>query len=192
MKPRDQGDERKLRLADFCRRVNAAKQHVPDSILRCQHHQWQCIAIHPTADETDLLARIGRRAEDCLEADFYWCVDEDVYFLQVQSAKSSANRIPGLYAKWNLRNQPAMLYLLAVVPEAPITRTIVEQAMEDFMASGVTSSGFPGIDLPSGKYTRISQHPSSSMIPKPVESRTRDTIEVWKVVQSAKAESRAD
>ena len=150
-----QKDERKLRLADFDRRLNSAQESAPDSIFTYPQHEWTSISVHPTADEEDVLHRLGMKPEECLKADYYWKANGDVYFLEVKSIGLVSNRIPGLYARWNLRSEPSMLYLLAAVPDAQITRTTVEQTMEHFSACDLKGPRFSKETVASGSYTPI-------------------------------------
>ena len=69
---RPQINERTRRLADFSRRIHAAKAHSPESIMEISQRDWTFIAIHPMADEKTLLSRLNMKATDCVKADFYW------------------------------------------------------------------------------------------------------------------------
>ncbi len=128
-------DERTQRLADFDLRASAEL----DSTFS-EASVGTYISIHPTADEVELLSRLGISAEACMKVDCYWKHGDDVYFLQVES-RYYANRPPGLWARLSA-GQPPYVNLVGVVGDRVITHDTLHRVMRAFKEAGVRDMVF--------------------------------------------------
>jgi hypothetical protein len=67
--------------------------------------------VHPTADETELLAEIGIKPENCRSADAYWRYRDSVYFVTVNGCRPPGepsalyHRPPGIYYCYDKDNR---------------------------------------------------------------------------------------
>lgn len=111
------------RLAAFDSRARFS----PDQVLTHVDNGWRYIAVHPFADDHELLRRLNWPPERCVSVDAYWECAGDVYFLQVEAAGQSI-RGPGLYYRWCGTDAWAA-NLVAVVDRSPVLRTTFESAM---------------------------------------------------------------
>jgi hypothetical protein len=91
---------------------------------------WRYIAIHPFADDHQLLERLNWAADRCRSVDAYWECAGDVYFLQLEGAGPSI-RGPGLYYRRGDGDAYAA-NLVAVVAPGPIVRRAFEAVMSRF------------------------------------------------------------
>jgi hypothetical protein len=115
---------RSQRLQDFKTRAGAMPLGAGGEI----------VTIHPLADEPELVSRLGITPEECTSVDGYWCIGEDVVFLQLGTAKGNL-REPGLYAR--LASYPPRHVNLVVVVDTPyITRAVLEKAARDLLHVG--------------------------------------------------------
>ncbi len=71
---------RRKRVRDFVMR-RAADSGNPPPLAG-----YECVMVHPLADDTEILAKIGWSPERCLAVDVYWRIGDDVVLLQVCSA----------------------------------------------------------------------------------------------------------
>lgn len=129
--------QRKARLKDFAER----KRSDPSSVYHVDMFGWDYINIHPMANETEVLHRIGVTPNDCNAVDCYWQVDEDVVLLKVFSNKYLKDKPPGLYAGWWMRNIP-ILNLFAYMDEPAISKEIIENVMQKFYSLELSSERF--------------------------------------------------
>ena len=123
---------RSLRLKDFARRC----EQDPKSV-----HEWEStrfIAIHPCADETDLLRRINAVPEECRQVDIYWEIQEEVVFVQVQTVAASG-RAEGIYARI-IEEEVPLLNIVSVLPGSVVTTADVRKAMRAIAASGIVET----------------------------------------------------
>jgi len=111
---------RKLLLRDFAER----KESAPEHLLRVQGYEWEYIAVQPMANETQILRQLGMSPSDCIAVDCYWCVDDDVVFLQLRSQVYLKERPVGLYAQWWPSEVPR-LQLSAYLDEPYISQDVV-------------------------------------------------------------------
>jgi hypothetical protein len=58
--------------------------------------------VHPTADETELLAELGMRPEECWGADAYWRYRDSVYVVQLVG-RGQHSRETGIYYRFDTR-----------------------------------------------------------------------------------------
>ncbi len=118
-------DQRDLRLADF----DARARFDPEGLFE-DASVGSYIAVHPMADEEEVLKRLGVTRDTCTSVDCYWKYDDDVYFLQVDSSTSNP-RETGLWARTSER-EPHHVNLVAVVEEHDVTRETVHRVMHLF------------------------------------------------------------
>jgi hypothetical protein len=111
------------RLSDF----EARGEHNPAGLLQHPQHSWRYIAVHPFADDHELLRRIDWPAHKRTSVDAYWEYEGDIYFLQVES-EDIGLRPRGLYYRWNGGNG-YVANLVAVIDPAPIVRSCFEAIM---------------------------------------------------------------
>ena len=83
---------RRQRLRDFEHRRNADDGNPPAL------NGYECVLVHPLADESERLARLNYAAEKCTSVDAYWRLGYDVVFLQVSTPWPGGPE-PGLYAQ---------------------------------------------------------------------------------------------
>jgi hypothetical protein len=121
---------RSHRWADFLRRVEFA----PDSARVHRSAGWQYIPIHPFADDTDDLSRLGIAPGDCWSADAWWGIEGDAALVQSCIARM-AGRLPGLYACRSV-SEEGSVDLLAVLEDPYITREAFEVVLSRFAALG--------------------------------------------------------
>lgn len=115
------------RLRDFSRR----KQADPD--VR-QFRDTEYVAVHPFADDLDLLARLAWPAEKCASVDAYWHALGDILFLQVCSSSLDQVRGVGTYARWDPSATGVVLYV--IVEDSTVTRGTFSKVMEYLLDSG--------------------------------------------------------
>lgn len=96
--------------------------------------QTQYIAIHPFADDVDLLAELSWSADRCLAVDAYWLVLGDVIFIQVASTEEEPQRSIGRYGRWDSNNQQVVLRL--IVGCNTITRSVFEDELKALLVHG--------------------------------------------------------
>lgn len=115
------------RLAAFQARAAFA----PKQVLAHRTSGWRYIAIHPFADDHDLLARLGWPAEQCLSVDAYWEHAGDVYLLQMHA---DGNDPPGDYYRW-VDHGGYVVNLVTKLPPEPVIREAFEGAMSRLVAA---------------------------------------------------------
>jgi len=115
------------RLAEFESRA----RHAPGQVLRHLATGWRYIAIHPFADDHQLLDRLNWPADRCVSVDAYWECAGDVCFLQVV-AHAQSIRAPGVYYRWTA-NAAYAANLVAVLDPRPISREAFESLMNRFV-----------------------------------------------------------
>ena len=122
---------RRRRLADFRRRADFA----PESVYRHPERGWEYIPVHPFADETDILEKLGLGSDDCTSADVWWCTGEDRALLcGIGAVDVDA---AGLYARVSDHEDGSVnLTLRTTAPT--ITRVEIEAAM-----TRLAELGFP-------------------------------------------------
>jgi hypothetical protein len=112
------------RLRDFEQRARFAPddvQNLPG--LGCY------ITVHPMADESDLLRKLGIDRSACREVDLYWATGDDVSFVQVMVEGLAVQRKAGYYVRRNFRGHVNMV---AVVTEDVVDSGVVERALRHF------------------------------------------------------------
>jgi len=114
------------RLAGFESRA----QYAPEDVLIHVNSGWRYIAIHPFADDRQLLERLNWPSDRCQNIDAYWECAGDVYFVQTHAAGQSA-RAPGFYYRWTGDDVYAA-NLVAVIESGPIVRQAFESVMSQF------------------------------------------------------------
>src|SRR5262245_15599660 len=117
--------EQRDRLDDFRRRAAFDAESVFEDPSVGSY-----IAVHPMADENEVLTRLGLAPEACTRVDCYWKWDDDVYFLQIESTKYLGNE-PGLWARMSPGELP-YVNLVAVVEEGAVTRETTHRTMRLF------------------------------------------------------------
>jgi hypothetical protein len=122
------------RLADFESRA----RYSPDQVLRHCGQKWRYIAVHPFADDHELLRQLEWPADRCRRVDAYWECQGDIYFLQVD-AYGEVLRAPGKYYRWDGGTAYAA-NLLVVLSPGIIVRTAFEAIMSD-LASDLAHLG---------------------------------------------------
>src|SRR5579885_1791193 len=90
------------RYRDFLQRAHFA----PDPVYLHRSGGWQYILIHPFADESDILARLKLRPEDCSSVDAWWAIDGDATLVESYAQSTLRVRPPGQYA-FQTVNDPA-------------------------------------------------------------------------------------
>jgi hypothetical protein len=105
------------------------------------------LAVHPFADETDLLKQISWSADRCTEVDAYWQVFDDIVFVQLISTIEEKDRPPGRYVR-----SGHGLNLLIVVSSPTITKGVFEDALrailkDNAVARALTELGTLGPTL---------------------------------------------
>jgi hypothetical protein len=110
------------RLAAFESRARCS----PDQVLTHVNNGWRYIAVHPFADDHELLSRLNWPPERCVSVDAYWECAGDVHFLQVHTDQSF--RGPGLYYRWCGTDAWAA-NLVAVADRSPVLRVPFEAIM---------------------------------------------------------------
>ena len=118
-------EQRRARLKDFETRARVE----PEAIFR-DELLGTYIAIHPMADEDELLARLGVSREACAKVDCYWKHEGEVYFLQVETS-GYAHRDAGLWARIS-PGEPPYVNLVGVIEEHQVTRAAVHRIMRLF------------------------------------------------------------
>jgi hypothetical protein len=109
-------------------------------VYRHRTFDWEYIPIHPFGDESDHLARLGIRSEDCWGVDAWWGADGDATLLESSIAKLTREK-PGLYAR-KTDHENGWVYLRAIFELPFVTRQVFEAAMTQFHALG-----FPNAEL---------------------------------------------
>lgn len=104
----------------------------PDN-LRCPPGLGEYIAIHPLADETDLLRTLSMSPSDCDKCDLYWKLGRDVYFVEVKTEPFSRPRWVGRYVR---RNWHGYLNFHCVVAADVLDTALVERELR-YLASSV-------------------------------------------------------
>ncbi len=137
---------RSLRWANFLSRVEFAA----DSAYVHRAHGWQYIPIHPFADDTEDLSRLGLAPGDCWSADAWWGIEGDAALVQSCIAHM-AGRSPGLYACQSVREE-GRVDLLAVLEAPYVAREAFEAVLSRFAVLG-----FPDGD-------RFRLHPSAGLV----------------------------
>lgn len=117
--------QQRLRTSDFDMRTKVD----PDVVYR-DPLLGAYIAIHPMADETELLQRLHLSPDACMKVDCYWKYDDDVYFVQIESSKY-ARRSTGLWGRL-LPGDPGYVNLVGVVSEEFVTRPTVHRVLDLF------------------------------------------------------------
>jgi hypothetical protein len=105
-------------------------QYSPEDALIHINSGWRYIAIHPFADDHQLLERLNWPSDRCQNIDAYWECAGDVYFVQMVAAGQSL-RAPGFYYQW-AGNDDYAANLVAVVESGPIVRQAFESVMSRF------------------------------------------------------------
>jgi hypothetical protein len=124
---------RLLRWRDFCRRADFS----PTSVYHHCSEGWKYIPIHPFADETSDLIRLGMKPCDCRAVDAWWGIKDDATLVQVWTAVDH-DRPAGLYAR-QTEHEERWVYLVAVLDVSLISRESFEDVLSRFALLG-----FPG------------------------------------------------
>ena len=117
---------RARRLADYDVRARTDPDSVHDAGSLGTY-----IAVNPTADDIELLGRLGLTPESCTKVDCYWKRSEDVHFLQVET-HAYANRKLGLWVRLS-PGDPPYENLVGIVGGKFVTRDDVHRAMKSFV-----------------------------------------------------------
>lgn len=118
--------DKQKRIADFERRVREIEPPFEVDKILIDGKFWFYILIHPTSDDARLLKELGIGPKDCHYVGCYLRSLDDVFFLEVVISQNDEHRPVGLYARWDLKNSPPMLYLYAVVRETEISKELVQ------------------------------------------------------------------
>jgi hypothetical protein len=114
------------------------RDYAPEDVYHHRTHGWEYIPVHPFGDESEVLARLGLRPEDCFSADAWWSIDGDATLLE----SSVVGSYPGparLFAK-PTQHQERWVYLVAVFAAPFVTRVAFEAAMVRFAEAGFPRS----------------------------------------------------
>lgn len=117
--------QRKQRLRDFERRVR-----FDDDVGT--YRDWRYLTVHPFADETQRLARLEMRPEECRQADAWWHTGSDVVLLYAVAAGKEKQPTTGIWSG----HKP----FLSVVMNLPDTMATIErlhEAMDRIAACGL-------------------------------------------------------
>src|SRR5262245_2086866 len=82
------------RWRDFRRRA----EYAPEDLYRHRTRGWEYIPVHPFGDESEVLARLGLRPEDCRTADAWWGIEGDATLLE-SGVVGALPQPAGLFAK---------------------------------------------------------------------------------------------
>lgn len=128
--------------------VNSNKQNLNDfeerkdpdlsNVYSYKGHEY--ITVHPMCDETKLLAELGLQPTDCTKVDLYWRIENQVFFLQVNSIKFWQDGRTGLFARWESKH--SRVYLEANLETPFISRHIVESVMDIFLTKKLLTMNF--------------------------------------------------
>ncbi len=122
---KNQSRARQRRLRDFEKRL-AADGGNPPALA-----PYECVLVHPLADDHELLVRIEWSSEKCTSVDAYWRLGNDVVFLQVCSPWPGGPGT-GLYAQRDPSD--GRLALTAVLAEEkPVDSEMFGRVMERFV-----------------------------------------------------------
>lgn len=128
---------RRLRARDFAQRARFSPSDVES------YGNWQYIRVHPLADESELLSRIGVRPADCFVADAWLYTGNDLLLLEVCSLTAhEPNRLasPGCTAHW--WGDPPYMRIHANVAESEITSHVLRTVMAAIARTGVPGRRF--------------------------------------------------
>jgi hypothetical protein len=100
---------RKMRLDDFERRARLAPTSVD-----VHPNGWRYMGIHPFADDTELLRRIGVEPSDCIAVDAWCQFGDDVCFVEVHARDG----------KGKIRRDGVHVGDLIIGPDAPMLRAL--------------------------------------------------------------------
>ena len=127
------GSTAAARLAEFESRACYA----PDQVLTHLDQGWRYIAIHPFADDLELLKRLDLSPDRCMSVDAYWECASDIYFLQVEAVSTSDRaRIQPLGNYYRSANNPTYVAnLVAILEPGSIRRQLFESVMAQFATS---------------------------------------------------------
>lgn len=124
------GALRSHRWGAFLRRLESA----PDSVYIHRLAGWPYLPMHPFADDTDVLSRLGMAPGDCWSADAWWGIDGDAALVQSYIARMT-NRPSGLYAR-RMEDADGWVDLLAVIEAPSVTREAFEAVLSQFAELG--------------------------------------------------------
>ena len=123
---------------DFDFRVKA-----DPAAARVLENAGRYVAINPTADEHELLEKLGLEASDCKKVDLYWEFGEDIYFVQFQNSDYVSLRTPGVY----IRKAPSGYTNIVVVTSEPaICANAISRRLTDLASRGIDQRS-PGARL---------------------------------------------
>ena len=133
-------DRQKL-VEDFERRLryDEEQEDFRHWLKRAQSIAW---VVHPLADETDLLAELGIKPEECRSADAYWRYRSSVYFVQLNGAPSHDRsgpyfRAAGIYCRFDKEYRQDIFDVF--LPRPIVTPTdfhAIFERLEPLIASG--------------------------------------------------------
>jgi hypothetical protein len=126
------------RLADFA----ARKAGHPD-LVAVPERDWEYIVIHPCADESEILDRIGWPAERCVSVDFYWRCGRDVALVQVHARGEPPRERPGIYVR-RANNEAYLFNIVAVLGTPVVTTADLRIVKERCVSLGFSGDAFPG------------------------------------------------
>ena len=121
-------ETKRTRLADFASRAAYAPEDV-----QSLPGLGRFIAVHPMADESAVLARLGISPQDCDKVDLYWEYADDVRFVEFCGVDyGTPGELPpvGMFARLTRRGSMTILVCLL---DATITSTLVETVLQELV-----------------------------------------------------------
>lgn len=125
----------KKRVADFEARANSD----PDAIRSVQG-LGRLLLVNPTADDKETLTLLGIEASQCIKVDTYWQFEDDVWFVQIQSADYDPVRGPGIYGRLTDRGQ---VNIVVIVDGSTISSHIVDTTLKTILEKRITKRKLP-------------------------------------------------
>lgn len=114
---------KRARVKDFEERAKAD----PDAV-HSEPEIGRYFAVHPMADETALLKRLGIDASACKKVDLFWRRKDDVLFVQVEGSGYSVARTSGYYAR---KAPSGYLNIVAVISDDVVTSNTVRRVLAE-------------------------------------------------------------
>jgi len=81
------------------------------------------IAIHPFADDLDILSSIGSTPNDCIRVDAYLKYHNDIYFIQIEGSGYSNLRNEGMYVR-RTNDERLQENFLVILRDNLVTRSL--------------------------------------------------------------------
>ena len=85
------------------------------------------VTVHPLADETELLQRLGLFGGDCKICDFYWAVGDQLAFVSVIAGESED---PGVNYWVKEQDKEVPLRFVVSTRNSPLTRAKISSVVE--------------------------------------------------------------